>query len=149
MIERATEKDFPGIIESWELSVRATHDFLPEDYLQKIKTLFPSFLPSMPIYVYRNAAANVAGFLGVDDRKIEMLFIHPDFIGKGIGRKLMQFALQELGATKVDVNEHNKRATAFYKHMGFKVVSRSKVDGLGKPFPVLHMSLPAENNKAI
>lgn len=149
MIEKATEKDFPAIAETWELSVRATHDFLPEDYLQKIKTLFPAFLPSMPIYIYRNAAGNVSGFLGVDDRKIEMLFIHPGYIGKGIGRKLMQYALQELGATKVDVNEQNTRAAAFYRHMGFEVISRSKLDGLGKPFPILHMSLPAEKNKSI
>lgn len=149
MIEQATEKDFPLIAATWELSVRATHDFLPEDYLQRIKTLLPSFLPSMPVYIYRNDVADLAGFLGVDDGKIEMLFIHPDYMGKGIGRKLMHYALHELGATRVDVNEHNARATAFYKYMGFEVISRSELDGLGKPFPILHMSLPAEKYKAI
>src|SRR5262245_29095292 len=139
MIEKATEKDYPVIAEIWELSVRATHHFLPEDYLQQIKILLPGILPAVPVYVYRSDNGNIAGFLGVDAEKIEMLFIHPQHMGKGIGRKLMQYAVDELHATKVDVNEDNPEATAFYKRLGFVVVSRSEMDGMGKPFPLLHM----------
>ncbi|ENH9207696.1 GNAT family N-acetyltransferase, partial [Vibrio vulnificus] len=46
-----------------------------------------------------------------------------------------------LGVTKVDVNEQNPQAVGFYEHMGFKVVSRSPLDDMGKPFPILHMTL--------
>ena len=44
---------------------------------------------------------------------------------------------------KVDVNEQNPDAVGFYKHVGFEVTSRSPLDGMGKPFPILHMALPA------
>ncbi|MEN0678671.1 GNAT family N-acetyltransferase, partial [Plesiomonas shigelloides] len=47
----------------------------------------------------------------------------------------------QLGATKVEVNEQNPLAVGFYEHMGFKVISRSPVDDMGKPFPILHMTL--------
>jgi putative acetyltransferase len=141
MIQKARPNDFAVIADIWERSVRATHHFLPEDYLQKIKTLLPSILPAVPVYVYRNDIGNISGFLGVDGEKVEMLFIDPQQMGKGIGRKLMQYALNELRATKVDVNEDNAEAASFYKHLGFAVISRSEVDGLGKPFPLLHMEL--------
>jgi putative acetyltransferase len=43
----------------------------------------------------------------------------------------------------VDVNEQNEQAVGFYRHLGFEVEGRSSVDGLGLPFPLLHMRLPA------
>jgi putative acetyltransferase len=41
----------------------------------------------------------------------------------------------------VDVNEQNDQAVGFYRRMGFEVAGRSAVDGLGQPFPLLHMRL--------
>ncbi len=43
--------------------------------------------------------------------------------------------------TKVDVNEQNPQAVGFYEHMGFRLVSKSELDGEGKPYPILHMQL--------
>ena len=39
------------------------------------------------------------------------------------------------------MNEQNEQAAGFYRRMGFEVVGRSESDGLGQPFPVLHMEL--------
>ncbi|GAM72145.1 acetyltransferase [Vibrio sp. JCM 19236] len=39
------------------------------------------------------------------------------------------------------MNEQNPEAAGFYKKMGFKVTSRSPLDDMGKPFPILHMEL--------
>ncbi len=33
-IEKAEKKDFPKLVELWEASVRATHDFLTEEDIQ-------------------------------------------------------------------------------------------------------------------
>ncbi|MBC7891930.1 MAG: GNAT family N-acetyltransferase, partial [Sphingobacteriaceae bacterium] len=56
-----------------------------------------------------------------------------------IGRELLRYATETLGATTLDVNEQNQQAVGFYQRMGFEVVDRSEVDGLGKPFPLLHL----------
>ena len=141
MIQKATAKEYDDLITIWERSVRATHHFLPETYLQQIKNLLPEIFKAVPVLIYRHESGEIAGFLGVVDHKLEMLFIDPAYMGKGIGRKLMRYAIDELKATKVDVNEHNAAATAFYQHIGFVVVSRSELDGMGKPFPLLHMEL--------
>jgi len=68
-----------------------------------------------------------------------MLFLDPAHMGKGIGRQLLDYAIAEMGARTVDVNEQNPNALAFYKHCGFTVTGRSPVDGMGKPYPLIHM----------
>lgn len=44
-------------------------------------------------------------------------------------------------ALSVDVNEQNPQAVGFYLHYGFVQTGRSPLDGEGRPFPLLHMSL--------
>jgi putative acetyltransferase len=140
MINSASLRDYPAIIELWELSVRASHAFLPEDYLQKIKNLLPSILPAVKLFVHLDKDnKTITGFLGASEEKIEMLFIHPDKQGQGIGSLLNKFAIEQLNTHKVDVNEQNDQAVGFYKKLGYEVVGRTAVDGLGKPFPILQM----------
>jgi putative acetyltransferase len=139
MIAPATEKDYPAIIELWELSVRATHHFLPEDYLQEIKRLLPTILPRIQIYKWQDDGSNITGFAGVAGDKMEMLFIHPRNMGQGLGRLLAEYCLHNLKADKVDVNEHNTQAVKFYKKIGYRQIGRRELDNMGRPFPLLEM----------
>lgn len=91
----------------------------------------------------KNSHQHITGFIGVVNKKIEMLFIAPDYQGQGIGKKLLSYGIDGLGATAVDVNEQNIQAVGFYKHAGFAVTGRSATDGCGKPFPLLHLQLPS------
>jgi putative acetyltransferase len=141
MIQIATAEDYPAIIHLWELSVRATHDFLPEDYLQEIKQLLPEILPQLPVYCWKTVDGVITGFAGVAAEKIEMLFIHPAARGKGIGKQLTGFCIKDLGAWKVDVNEQNKQAIGFYERMGFVQTGFEPLDGMGRAFPLLLMEL--------
>ena len=72
---------------------------------------------------------------------LEMLVVHPDFVGRGLGRALLSFAIREKGVTRVDVNEQNKRAEGFYRAHGFRTTSRDETDADGLPYPILHMAL--------
>lgn len=81
------------------------------------------------------------GFMGVENSKIEMLFIGPDYFNMGIGKVLVDYAINEYGAKLVDVNEQNSQAHGFYQHIGFRVYDRSETDEQGNPFPILHMKL--------
>jgi putative acetyltransferase len=75
----------------------------------------------------------------VANGKIEMLFIRPEMRGRGIGKHLLTYAVEEMNAREVNVNEQNEQAVGFYKRMGFAVVGRTDVDSMGKPFPLLQM----------
>ncbi len=141
-MEKAHAADYQEVVEVWEASVRATHQFLKEEDILYFKPLILNeFLKAVDLYCERDETGSITGFLGVADGKIEMLFIHPESRGTGIGKKLLQFAVDNLHATLVDVNEQNTQAVDFYKHMGFEVISRSELDSMGKPFPILHMEL--------
>jgi putative acetyltransferase len=79
--------------------------------------------------------------MGVHDGKIEMLFVSDKCRGKGIGKSLVEYAINSLNIKYVDVNEQNIQGVGFYKHMGFDIFKRSELDEQGNPFPILHMKL--------
>ena len=139
MISIATYRDHAAIIELWELSVRATHHFLPEDYLQEIKDLLPGILPQVKLYAWRHDDGSIKGFAGVTGQKMEMLFIHPANRGQGLGRQFTMYCIHSLKVDKVDVNEQNQMAFAFYKKMGYQLIGRQELDGMGRPYPILQM----------
>ncbi|MBO9612985.1 MAG: GNAT family N-acetyltransferase [Dyadobacter sp.] len=136
--------DYPVLLEIWEAAVRATHHFLQEEHIQHFKPLILNqYFDAVDLFCIRDQAGRIVGFAGLSPETIEMLFIHPEYFGKRIGKKLMEYAIKERSIRKVDVNEQNPDALAFYKHLGFEVKSRSPLDGSGLPFPILHLELSA------
>ena len=141
-IYKASKDEHEEITNVWYSSVRATHHFISEEYLNYLKPLIRNeYLSNVQLFTLKDAQGVILGFIGVDEDNVEMLFIHPAAIGKGYGKKLLEFAITELRINKVDVNEQNIAAISFYEHMGFKSIGRSSVDGLGKPYPIIHMEL--------
>ncbi|MEP7271974.1 MAG: acetyltransferase [Acidobacteriota bacterium] len=137
-----TEADLARLIEVWEASVRATHHFLSESDIAFLRPLVGHGLLKLERLVcVRGANGQVTAFAGISEHKLEALFIDPAGRGTGIGRNLLRYAVDNLGVTTVDVNEQNEQAVGFYLHMGFVTEGRSETDGLGKPFPLLHMRL--------
>ncbi len=85
------------------------------------------------------ADGNLAGYLKLNDTEaqtdlqdplaleIERIYVHRDFQGQGLGRVLIEFAVQkarEMGKISVwlGVWQKNLSAIAFYQKMGFKIV---------------------------
>ncbi|OWK73084.1 GNAT family N-acetyltransferase [Flavobacteriaceae bacterium JJC] len=89
----------------------------------------------------------VLGFIGVADRKVEMLFIDPQYFGQGLGQKLLSFAVKELNADQVDVNEQNRKALQFYLKFGFETFERTDKDEQGRNYPLLRMKLIKGSNE--
>lgn len=144
VISLATAGDRPRLFEVWESSVRATHHFLSEADIQFLIPLVKRLLARFtPLYCLRDVDGSAYAFLGVAGTNIDMLFVHADRRGQGAGRALVEYAVRKLGADAVDVNEQNEGAVGFYEHLGFRTVARSPLDSTGKPFPILHMRLPA------
>lgn len=141
MLQKASKTDFPLLINLWERSVKATHNFLPAEEINNLKPLiFNEYFHQVLLYKYVQNE-QIVGFIGTSNDNIEMLFIEPAFRGEGIGRVLTNFAVTELKIEKVDVNEQNLQAIGFYEKLGFKVIGRSKIDGQGKPYPILHLKI--------
>ena len=141
-VKKISNVEYPDVIEIWESAVRATHNFLSEEDIVSIRPYVTMGLEQMPTVVtVRNEAGQLCAFMGIEGEKIEMLFVHAGSRGKGIGRQLINLAVQELGVKYVDVNEQNEQGVGFYQHMGFSILGRSETDDQGRPFPILHLRL--------
>ena len=133
--------DYPVLVQVWEDSVRATHDFLPDAYITLLREhVLHKYLDAVMLVCCKDRQ-RICGFAGVANGRVDMLFVAPEYRGKGVGRRLLRYAIDELNAEYLDVNEQNPQALGFYLHEGFKVIGRSETDGLGQPYPLLHMKL--------
>ena len=117
-LKERSQSVLDGLLEIWEGSVRATHLFLSDEEILKIKEYVPQALIA-----------------------VDKLFIAPEEMGKGIGRILLQHGIGNHGVNRLTVNEQNPQAGGFYEHMGFHVYKRSELDGQGDPYPLLYMCL--------
>ena len=128
------------LLQVWESSVRATHLFLSDEEINNIKQYVPQALKDIPVLVVaKNEDGNPAGFMGIAEQMLEMLFISADFRGQGTGKQLLQYGIENYSVNKLAVNEQNPLAKGFYEHMGFAVYKRTELDEQGNPYPLLYM----------
>lgn len=130
------------LLKVWEESVRATHLFISDIEIENIAGYIPQALKSISalIVAIDNNSEPIA-FMGIEGRKLEMLFISPKDRGKGIGKRFIQYGLENYSINEVGVNEQNPQARGFYEHMGFQVYKRTETDEQGNLYPILYMRL--------
>lgn len=142
VLSTITDKDMTNILQVWESAVRATHLFLTEENIVSLKPCVEEGVKFVNhLAVIRDEEGTIQAFIGVHDNKIEMLFVNDACRGKGLGKQLINWAINILNIKFVDVNEQNEQGLGFYKHMGFEVFDRSELDEQGNPFPILYMKL--------
>ena len=140
--EERSKKLIKELLNVWESSVRATHNFLSNEEIEKIKEYVPQALAGISnLIVETDENEKPIAFMGIQENKLEMLFIKNSERGKGIGKKLLNYGIEKYGVNKVTVNEDNPQAKGFYEHMGFKVYKRNELDDQGNNYPVLYMKL--------
>lgn len=127
--------------EIWYRSVKATHLFLSEEDITKLVPFVEIGLEEIDTLIVEYNDLVPIGFMGIDDNKLEMLFLDTPYMRKGYGRKLINQAIKEHQVLFVDVNEQNPDAVKFYKAMGFSQYDRSEFDDQGNNFPILKLKL--------
>jgi len=136
------ERTVSHLINIWESSVKATHGFLTKGNIENLKPCVKYALEEIKeLYSFSNEENIILGFMGIEDEKMEMLFIDSAYRQKGIGKKLLSYGIDNLKVKYVDVNEQNIQGFDFYKHMGFEIIGREELDSQGNPFPILHLKL--------
>lgn len=129
-------------LEVWEDSVKATHLFLSSDDIKDIKEYVPEALKCVShLVIIENESHQPIAFMGIDNTKLEMLFIKNSERGKGLGKKLLNYGIEKYNINELTVNEQNLNAKGFYEYMGFQTYKRTEVDEQGKPYPILYMRL--------
>ncbi len=134
------------LLEVWEDSVKATHLFLSNDEIKNIKEYVPQAIWGVShLVIIENENNQPIAFMGIEDRKIEMLFIINSERGKGLGKKLLNYGIENYNVNEIVVNEQNLNAKGFYEYMGFRTFKRAELDEQGNPYPILYMRLEKIN----
>ena len=140
--EERAENLINQLLEVWEDSVKATHTFLSNEEIEKIKEYVPQALIGIShLIIETDENGNPIAFMGIEGNKLEMLFIKNSERGKGIGKQLLNYGIENYSVNDLAVNEDNPQAKGFYEHMGFKVYKRNELDEQGNHYPVLYMRL--------
>lgn len=130
------------LLEVWEDSVKATHLFLSNEEIKNIKEYVPQAIFGVShLVIIENESHQPIAFMGIEDTKLEMLFIKNSERGKGIGKQLLNYGIEKYNVNELAVNEQNPNAKGFYEYMGFKTYKRTELDEQGNPYPILYMRL--------
>lgn len=130
------------LLKVWEDSVRHTHLFLKDEEIKIIKMYVPQALGQIShLIIIKNDDGFPIAFMGIEDKRLEMLFIKNNERGNGLGRRLLNYGIENYKINEVTVNEQNPDARGFYEHMGFETYKRTKLDEQGRPYPLLYMRL--------
>ena len=141
-IDNRTTTLINELLEVWEDSVKATHLFLLNEEINKIKEYVPQALKEVShLVIIKNEKDRPIAFMGVEGTKLEMLFIKSIERGKGLGKQLLTYGIENYNVNELVVNEQNPNAKAFYEHLGFKVYKRADLDEQGNQYPILYMRL--------
>ncbi|MDC9615676.1 GNAT family N-acetyltransferase, partial [Xenorhabdus khoisanae] len=63
-IQQATKADFITLIQVWEASVLATHDFLPKAMIETLRPqILNDYLPNLTVYKALDEQHNIVGFI--------------------------------------------------------------------------------------
>lgn len=130
------------LLEVWKDSVKATHLFLSNEEIENIKKYVPEAIRGVShLVIIENESHQPIAFMGIENKKLEMLFVKNSERGKGFGKQLLNYGIENYHINELAVNEQNPNAKDFYEYMGFKTYERTELDEQGNPYPILYMRL--------
>jgi ribosomal protein S18 acetylase RimI-like enzyme len=132
-VRPATADDAQAIGAVFDAAVRAGWAYLGDLGREPMfsqadwKGIVASHAPPNVLLVATDAAGHVVGYTAAHpaDGEMFLLFVHPEFGGRGIGRRLLSAADEALRAAGCDeaflfVHEQNERALAVYASAGYR-----------------------------
>lgn len=120
MVRNFKNADIDKIMEIWLNSNIEAHNFIDKSYWKKNFEMVKNALPQSEIYIYEENN-NIMGFVGLVENYIAGIFVEKNFRGKGIGKKLLDYAKSIKNNLTLNVYEKNIDAVKFYKREGFTV----------------------------
>ena len=119
MIRQFKSEDTDAIVKAWRRSVDLAHPFLDEAFLeQEAKNIREIYLVVSETWV-TEIEGQVVGFISLIENEIGGLFLDPAFHGQGLGRAMVDKAVEQKGAVKVEVFVENIVGRPFYTSYGF------------------------------
>lgn len=122
-VRKYTVLDLQEVLSTWENASNLAHPFLSTDFQDQVRDDIPKlYLPNAETWV-AEIDSNVVGFIALLGNEVGALFVQPTFHGKGIGKTLMDKAVELYGQLELEVFKANSIGRKFYAKYGFEDVS--------------------------
>jgi GNAT superfamily N-acetyltransferase len=125
-IRPATPEDATPIADVWLESWRATFDFEPAHPDEDVRRWVREELLEAEDWVATDPSRGdrVIALLGLSDVMVEQLYVRPEWIGRGVGRRLLDLAKRRRpDGLELYCFAANDRARRFYERNGFTAVA--------------------------
>jgi len=122
MIRKYKETDIDEILEVWFQASSMAHPFLDMEFMgMEKRNIRDVYIPNTTTWVYEKDRV-ILGFISMMGNEVGAIFVRPDYHGKGVGRRLMDFVAEFHDEMEVEVFERNEVGRAFYDKYGFELV---------------------------
>lgn len=108
------------ILDVYDKSISDLNNEISKDSLEQIKNNTKEMIKSVEnLIIVKNEEENIIGFMGCENENLEMLYLHPDYKNKGLGKELINIAINNHNVNKTQVTKINTNGIDFLSHMGF------------------------------
>ena len=122
MIRKLQKTDINRVADIWLKTNLKTHYFIPEQYWTNNYEVVKEMLPQAEVYVYEDDKI-IQGFIGINDKYIEGIFVSDEMQSHGIGKILLDYMKDKKVRLQLNVYQKNVRAMSFYQREGFTIQS--------------------------
>lgn len=129
-LRRATAADATAVAEVFLASFHATYEFPLAHADDEVRGwVRDDLIPTQETWVAEDAGS-IVGLMTIGPGKLQQLYVAPDRLGQGIGRRLLEQAKdRSRGGLSLWTFQVNDRARRFYERNGFSAVEFG--DGTG------------------
>lgn len=124
MIRRFEKNDINAVMQIWEKENIKAHKFIPKEYWESNYNFVKEALPNAEIYVYI-IKEKIVGFVGLDNKYIEGIFVNTNNQCNGIGTSLLNKVKEIRNNLTLSVYKKNTNAINFYKKNDFIITSEN------------------------
>ncbi|MCM1023443.1 MAG: GNAT family N-acetyltransferase [Prevotella sp.] len=123
MIRKYENTDLERIMEIWLSSNLEAHGFIRREYWQDCFAEVSEAIPRAEVYTALRGG-EIAGFIGLNESRIEGFFVDGRHRSNGLGKSLLDFVKTLYPKLSLCVYEKNVRAAEFYRREGFVPVRK-------------------------
>lgn len=121
MIRESDNNDIERIMQIWLDTNISVHKYIPQEYWTSNAKYVKEAIQEAEVYVYEDNK-EIIGFIGINTRHIEGIFVEEKYRNQGIGKELIAYCKTKYDKLTLEVYSKNTKAIKFYEREQFKQI---------------------------